>query len=143
MKFIEFVKSELSGWGKYERVIFPVILLGIILISFIINDNKIALISAICGISYTILAGKGKISCYLFGLLGTMCYAYISFRNNLYGNLALYMLYYIPMQIIGIFKWKKYLNKKTGEIIKTNLSKKEQLIYFSIAYHSPPSLSKV
>lgn len=97
------------------------------------NDNKIALVSAICGISYTILAGKGKISCYLFGLSGTLCYAFISFKNALFGNLALYALYYFPMQIFGIFKWKENLKTDTQEIIKTKLSNKQRLIYFLLA----------
>lgn len=133
MKLIEFIKSEMSGWGKYERIIFPLIILGIIVISFILKDSKIALISAICGISYTILAGKGKISCYAFGLTGTMCYAYISWQNQLYGNLLLYMLYYFPMQIFGVFKWKQHLNKNTGTVYKTKLSYKERVLYFIIS----------
>lgn len=133
MKIREFIKTELNGWGKYERIIFPLEILLIMCISIYIKDNKIALISAICGISYTILAGKGKISCYIFGLTGTLCYAYLAFKNNLYGNLMLYMLYYFPMQIIGIFKWKKHLRKDTHEIIKTTLTYKEQLVYFSSA----------
>ena len=133
MKLREFIKSELSGWGKYERIIFPLVILLIIAISFILNDSKIALVSAICGISYTILAGKGKISCYLFGLMGTMCYAYISWKNQLFGNLLLYLIYYFPMQILGIFKWKKHLNKNTGEIIKTKLNNKERIMYFTIS----------
>ena len=133
MKLKEFIKSELSGWGKYERIIFPLVILLIIAISFILNDSKIALVSAICGISYTILAGKGKISCYLFGLMGTMCYAYISWKNQLFGNLLLYLIYYFPMQILGIFKWKKHLNKNTGEIIKTKLNNKERIMYFTIS----------
>ena len=70
MSILNFVKAELSGWGKYERVLFPLEILLIIGISFYTGDSKIALVSAVCGISYTILAGKGKISCYLFGLCG-------------------------------------------------------------------------
>lgn len=128
MDLIKFIKSELCGWGKYERIIFPLIILSIIIISIVLNDSKVALVSAVCGISYTILAGKGKISCYLFGLTGTMCYAWISWQNHLWGNLLLYMLYYFPMQIIGIFKWKKHLNNKTGEIIKTRI--KHRTEYF-------------
>lgn len=129
MDIKEFVKYELKGWGKYERIIFPLEILLIILISIYLKDNKIALISAICGISYTILAGKGKISCYLFGLTGTLCYAFISYKNHLFGNLGLYMLYYFPMQIFGIFKWKNHLKKDSHEIIKTKLSKKELYLY--------------
>lgn len=133
MNAIDFVKNELKGWGKYERILFPLEILLIIAISFYIGDSKIALISAICGISYTILAGKGKISCYIFGLSGTLCYSYLAFVNALYGNLILYLLYYFPMQIVGIFKWKKHLNKDSGEIIKTSLNTRERIAYFAAA----------
>ena len=133
MNIMEFTKKEISGWGKFERIIFPLEILLIILISIYMKDNKVALVSAVCGISYTILAGKGKISCYLFGLAGTFCYSFISFKNALYGNLALYALYYFPMQVAGIFKWKKHLKSDTQEIEKTKLSKKERIIYSLIA----------
>lgn len=133
MKIVKFIKSELGGWGKLERIIFPLEILVITAISFIINDSKIALVSAVCGILYTILAGKGKISCYGFGLCGTLCYSYISFLNMLWGNLALYLLFYLPMQILGIFKWKKHLKKSSQEIIKTKLNQKEIWIYLASA----------
>lgn len=128
-----FIKKELSGWGQVERIIFPLEIIFIIILSVIVKDNLVATISAIFGISYTILAGKGKISCYFFGLAGTLCYSYISFKNALFGNLALYMCYYFPMEIYGIFNWKKHLNKDTQEIIKTKLTPKKCLLYFAAA----------
>jgi len=133
MNVTNFLKNEFSGWGKFERILFPLIILSIVCISIIMKDNKVALISAICGISYTILAGKGKISCYYIGLTGTVCYAFLSFKNALYGNLLLYSLYYFPMQILGIFKWRKHLKEDSGEIIKTKLSNKERRFYFLAA----------
>lgn len=143
MNILEFTKKELSGWGKIERIIFPLEILLIILISIYMKDNKVALVSAVCGISYTILAGKGKISCYLFGLAGTFCYSFISFKNALYGNLALYALYYFPMQVLGIFKWKKHLKSDIQEIEKAKLSKKERIIYSLIAVFGSVILSFV
>lgn len=133
MKITEFIKKELSGWGKIERVVFPLEILLIIILSVLIGDSKIALVSAVCGISYSILAGKGKISCYMFGLCGTLCYAYLALKNNLFGNLALYALYYFPMQIVGIFKWKKHLKKDSQEIVKTKLTNKESIFYTLIS----------
>ena len=117
MKLTNFLKNELSGWNKFERFVFPLILILIAGISIYMKDNKIALISAICGFSYTFLAGKGKISCYFIGMLGTFCYCYISFKNNFYGNLVLYGLYFLPMQILGIFKWSKNLKKNTFRLL--------------------------
>ena len=133
MKIADFIKAEFQGWGKYERIIFPMVILLIIAVSLYVGDSKIALISAVCGISYTILAGKGKISCYFCGLSGTLCYAYLAFVNNLYGNLALYMLYYFPMQVLGIFKWKEHLKQDKQEIVKTRLAVRESFLYLVAA----------
>lgn len=133
MTMLEFIKKELAGWGKYEKIIFPLEIVLIVLLSVYMKDDKIALISAICGISYTILAGKGKISCYFFGLCGTLCYSFISFKNAIYGNLVLYMMYYFPMQILGIFKWKKHLKKDSQEIVKTCLTPKDRILYLLIS----------
>lgn len=123
-----FIKKELSGW-KAPEIIGLVVVLGIIIYNYIVlHDSIIAVISAICGILYTVVAGKGKISCYLFGLSGSGFYSYLALSNALYGNLALYLLYYIPMQIIGIFKWKNHLKKDTQEIYKTKLNAKERIV---------------
>ena len=129
MEVMKFIKKELQGWGKYERILFPLELIVIVVLSFIMKDSKIALVSALCGISYTILSGKGKISCYFFGVIGTLCYVYISMKNALYGNAALYMFYYFPMEIIGFLKWRKHLDEKTSTIVKTVLSKKAKIVY--------------
>ena len=127
----QFVKLELSGWTKHEIVGLVVVLCTIFTNAILMQDSIISVISAICGILYTIIAGKGKISCYFFGLLGTSFYGYLAYHNALYGNLILYMGYYFPMQILGIFQWKKHLKKSTNEIIKTKLSPKE-LVYLSV-----------
>jgi nicotinamide mononucleotide transporter len=91
MNIVEFAKGELSGWGKYERIIFPLEILLITLIAIYMKDKTAALISAICGICATITAGKGKISCYMFGMISNICYSYISYKN--YMNPYYNMLY--------------------------------------------------
>ena len=133
MKLLELIKAEFKNFGNYERILFPLVILTIVIISMVIGDNKIALVSAICGISYTILAGKGKISCYFIGITGTFCYSYLAFINGFFGQLALYALYYLPMEIIGILKWKKHLNKETRIVKKTRLSNKDRVIYLLVA----------
>lgn len=134
MNILEFAKGELSGWGKYERIIFPLEILLITLIAIYMKDNTVALISAICGICATITAGKGKISCYVFGMVSNICYSYISFKNGFWGNLCLNMLYYFPMQFVGISQWKKHMKHDKQEVYKTSLSSKERVIYFSVAF---------
>ena len=134
MKILDFVKGELSGWGKYERIIFPLEILLITLIAIYMKDKTAALISAVCGICATTTAGKGKISCYMFGMVANICYSYISYKNGFCGNLCLNMLYYFPMQFVGIVKWKKHMKQDKQEVYKTSLSVKERGIYFGGAF---------
>ena len=117
---------------KYENYILILVILFIIANAFLRQDSYIALISAICGITYTFIAGKGYPICYLFGLTGSSFYCLLALQNALWGNLLLYGLYYIPMQIIGYFKWKKNLKTNSLEIIKTRLSRKEFVSILSI-----------
>lgn len=132
MSVLNFVKSELNGWGKYERFIFPLGVLFTVIVSIFMKDSKIALLCAICGITYTILAGKGRIFCYIFGIIATICYSYLAYSTNLYGNFALNLFYYLPMEIAGIFNWKKHLKKNSSEIIKTQLNIKSRITFFAI-----------
>lgn len=134
MRIFDLIKKELNSFSLFEKIFFPIVICIIFIISYILKDNKIALVSAFCGITYTILAGKGKIYCYFIGIIGTFCYCYLSFKNQFYGNLALYALYFLPMELLGIFKWKKHLKKQTCEIFKTTLNKKELKIYSLICF---------
>lgn len=119
-------KKELKGWKIYEVIGLFAVLSFIFINAFFVKDNPIAVCSAVCGILYTTIAGKGKISCYFFGLMGSWCYIWLSFSNALWGNMLLYLCYYIPMQVLGIFKWRKHLQTKSREIIKTKLSMPER-----------------
>lgn len=132
MKIVEFVNKELNGWKKREIIFLSLVLFFILISSHLVKDTPIAVMSAICGIMYTIIAGKGKISCYFFGLAGSWCYVWLSLSNALWGNMLLYLCYYIPMQILGIFRWKKHLHNDTNEIIRIRLNTKQRIILLLI-----------
>ncbi len=134
MKITEFVKKEVSGWKSYEVAIIIFSVAVILYNAIFLHDNIIAVLSSICGILYTIIAGKGKVSCYFFGLAGSGCYITLAFLNALWGNALLYLCYYIPMQILGIFKWKKHLKSDTAEIIKSKLSYKNRLFFVLVSF---------
>ena len=133
MKIKKLIKEEFSNFKKTEIIAFTIIITIIIVVSVLLKDNKIALISAVCGITYTILAGKGRVSCYLAGITGTVCYSYLAYVNGFFGQLVLNSCYYLPMEIIGIFKWSKHLKKDSREIIKTKLTNKTRAIYLILA----------
>lgn len=133
MKITEFISRESNGWKFYEIFGLCAVIIFIIVNAFRLQDSPVAVCSAICGILYTIIAGKGKISCYIFGLMGSGCYIWLAFNNALWGNMLLYLCYYIPMQILGIFKWREHLKKDTKEIVKTKLSSVERINFLIIS----------
>jgi len=118
----------------FEYLIYALIVLVILINGIIVKDNAIAVVSAFFGILYTIYAGKGKVLCYYFGIISSTTYCYLAFSQFLWGNVFLYLLYYIPMQFIGIFKWKKNLKQTKNEIIKIRLKNKERLFLLIICF---------
>ena len=124
--------NKSNTWNIYERLGLILVILFIIIQAFYNHDSVFATISAICGITYTFFAGKGLPSCYLFGVAGSSFYSILSFQNALWGNLLLYACYYVPMQILGYFKWNKNLKEDGKEIIKLSLPKKELVLLLII-----------
>lgn len=130
-------KTVFNEFKDLTRTELACLIFVFILITFnalFLNDCKLAVISAVCGILYTVFAGKGKLYCYIFGLAGTCIYAYLAFINTLYGNCLLYLCYYLPMQILGIIHWKKHLKKESLEIYKTGLPTKDYLKLFLTSF---------
>lgn len=124
--------NKSNSWKSSEKIGLASIILFIIIHAIIRHDSVIALISALCGITYTFLAGKGLPKCYLFGVTGSGFYSFLAFQNALWGNLLLYLCYYLPMQILGYFRWNKNLQESKKEIIKIRLPQKEFLIFILV-----------
>ena len=64
-------------------------------------------VAGIAGVLCVVLVAKGSIWNYLFGLVNVSMYAYISYKASLYGDAALNALYYLPMQFIGWWQWRR------------------------------------
>ncbi len=82
------------------------------------------IISAVTGILYVILSGKGKLSAYFFGLVNCVLYSIISYNSKLYGETMLNVAYYIPMHFVGFFLWRKNMNPDTHEVRKRSMRKR-------------------
>lgn len=71
------------------------------------NLDVIGSVAGIAGVLCVVLVAKGSIWNYLFGLVNVSMYAYISYTASLYGDAAMNALYYLPMQFIGWWQWRK------------------------------------
>lgn len=125
----ELLKLEFKGWKKIELFWLVIATLIITSLSFYWGESTIGIISAVTGVVCVILTGKGKLGCFVFGLVNCITYAYMAYQAKFYGDVIENMFYYIPMQFVGFALWKKNINTETAEVIARRLNLKQVFIY--------------
>lgn len=91
--------------------------------------SSLSLVAAVTGVMYTMLAGRGWVACYAFGLVNAPIYAYLSWRWDYYGDMML-NLYYFVMMIPGLVCWRRnQMAEGSGEIVRTRLSGRERWVW--------------
>ena len=126
-KFKRFIKNELYGWSKIEKFWLFFASAVILVLSIYWKDSLVGIFAALTGVICVILTGKGKISSYIFGIFNTVLYAYIALGAKYYGGVMLNLIYYLPMNFVGWYMWKKHINSETQEVVKDKLNLKWQL----------------
>ena len=71
------------------------------------NVDIVGSVAGIAGVLCVVLVAKGSIWNYLFGIVNVSMYAYISYKASLYGDAVLNAFYYVPMQFIGWWQWRR------------------------------------
>ena len=62
---------------------------------------------SLMGILSTVCSANGIIWTFLFGLFDVAIYAVVCFISGKYGNAAQHALYFVPMQFVGFWQWRK------------------------------------
>ena len=124
----EYISRELASWKTWEILWFSFCFFASLGVALYLGDTFLGILSSLSGICYTLLAGKGKISCYYFGILNSILYGWISYRERLFGEVMLNWFWYLPMMFAGMFFWKRNMNKSTETVYKSFLSIKERAV---------------
>ncbi len=96
-------------------------------LSLCCGDSVVGIIAAVTGMLYTVLAGKGKALCFLFGMVNTPLYAYLSYAHCYYGDFAL-NVYYFLMMFPGLMAWGRNRAETAEEgIVRTRLATRERV----------------
>ena len=67
----------------------------------------LAAFGSLMGILSTVCSANGIIWTFLFGLIDVSLYAVMCFVGGKWGNAFLHLLYFLPMQFVGFFQWRK------------------------------------
>lgn len=126
-----FLKDECKGWRGAEIAWLVFCVASVLALSWWWDEPLLSIIAAATGVAYTIFAGKGKISCFLFGLANAPIYAFISWKSGYYGDMAL-NLYYTAMMVSGIVSWRRH---RTGDgektLVSTSLAPRELALWIA------------
>lgn len=98
------IYKDFTGW-KWSETAYLVFALVIVAVgSYAASwlEFSAALFNVLC----VLLVAKGRISNYYWGLAGVVLYAIVSYKAQLYANMALNIIY-IPMQFWGFYAWYK------------------------------------
>ena len=108
------MKKIFKGWNKFEIGLLFIATIIICGLSIYWGDSWIGIISAITGVICVVLTAKGKLGCYVFGVVNCVAYAYIAYQAKYYGDVMENLLYFLPMQFIGFITWKKKYKQRNG-----------------------------
>lgn len=128
----EVIKRELINWKKWEVIWLLVATAVILSVSVYWKDSSVATFAALTGIWCVILTGKGKLSSFWFGSINTVLYAIIAWEARYWGEVMLNLIYYVPMNFVGLYMWSKNMNKETEEVVKKRLSLKKSIMSYGL-----------
>ena len=110
------MKRIFSGWSVQELIWGGFCISAIVALSLWWGEGALALSAAVTGMVYTLLAGKAKVSCFFFGMVNTPLYAFLSWREGYYGDMAL-NIYYFAMMFSGLAAWRRNLADADSETV--------------------------
>lgn len=121
------MKTLLKGWTGFELAMLTLFTVLSVYMFVAFDDTVLSLTASLTGMWCVLLVAKGKVSNYIFGVINTALYAYISYKSQLYGEFMLNAFYYFPIQFIGFYLWSK--NKATDNVVKAKRLSKKGWLY--------------
>ena len=92
----------------------------------------VAAVGSLMGVLSTVLSANGRILTFLFGLIDVSIYGVMCLLGAKYGNAALHLLYFLPMQFVGFFQWRKRGAAEGEQVRARRLSGRQWLLFGSI-----------
>ena len=89
----------------------------------------ISALGALAGVLSTVLSANGRILTFLFGFIDVSIYGAMCLAGARYGNAALHLLYFLPMQLVGFLQWKKRGADRDDEVKARRLDGRQRRLF--------------
>jgi nicotinamide mononucleotide transporter len=128
------IMNYFGDWKTFEKVWLGISTLLILSLSLYWGDGLIGVTASLTGIWCVILVAKGKISNYYVGIVNILTYAWVAYSWKFYGEVMLNLMFFLPMQFVGILLWRKHMNSKVKEVKTKIMTQKQRFTWFVIAF---------
>jgi len=105
-----------DDWTTFEKVwLLSFTLIGVIAWNGW-DGNLVGLGALLTGMVTVVLVAKGSIWNYAFGFVNAALYGWTAYQSQLYGEVMLNWGYFMILQIVGLYLWKKNMNGNIVEV---------------------------
>lgn len=118
----------LKEWTKLEKTLLYGSCIIVLIVGIVFKSDILTTSCSIIDIIAMLLIAKGKNIGQLLGVLITVLYSIVSFKNRFYGEVIIYTFIVCPMYLIGIVSWIKHKNKETNSVEINKIYKREWFI---------------
>ena len=115
---------------KFNKIFSSVLLAMMVLViavttAFKLQDPEartvillVAAFGSVMGVACTVLSANGLIWNFFFGVLDVVLCTIVALDNKLWGNFALHLFFFLPMQFVGLAQWRRRGAKGTETEVK-------------------------
>ncbi|AIQ15168.1 nicotinamide riboside transporter PnuC [Paenibacillus durus] len=124
------MRKLFGTWNLYELVWLGLFSGTAIVLTVIMRDTFFGFTVFITGVLCVILAAKGNLMTYVFGMYNTFGYAYLAYVNGLFGEVMLNLLFFVPMNAIGFLMWKKH--RHDGKLAMRQMDRRSMFLLVAV-----------
>lgn len=128
------VRAYFEDWTLWEKTWLGTFTLINLYLFYAWNDSVLGLTASLTGMMTVVLVAKGRITNYYFGMVNVTLYAYIAFQSQFYGEVMLNVLYFLPMQFIGLYLWRRNADEdRVDSVLVTTLSRRRRMQFLLLS----------
>lgn len=112
-------------WNLYEKCYLLLGSLLTLVIAYFTRSDFFSLTYSLLCLLNAVFISKGKILGYIFEILATLIYLYLSLQQRYYSEVIISIFLLLPSSLFGLYNWSKHLSATNATILIRDLKKKE------------------
>ena len=112
------MQMKVKGWNLFEITWLILFTSTMLILSYFWKSSLLGVTVYLTGVICVVLAAKGNIWNYVFGIYNSIGYAWLSYQNGLFGEVMLNILFFVPTAVIGWLMWRNRIDGNTVRMRK-------------------------